>query len=187
LATKFASEGAVEVGIDRCLNSSSRKREFSHPLNLIANTSTSAAENTFVGISLKKRRPIIRRETDWLPWVECLFYPIFIDQSLEVAFAFFFTARADHRMIEENEVKLSPSRFKNLWRLRYDLHSVSCRGETGGQELRFPSLLDNTEATSAEGDEPSVVAERGDADASGLSRLENRLSFINLNLNFINL
>jgi hypothetical protein len=96
----------VEVRINRCLDSSPCKREFSHPLNLIADASTPATENTFVGISLEEERAIIRRECHWLPWIECLFYSVFIDQALEVTFPFFFTARADHGMIEQDELKL---------------------------------------------------------------------------------
>jgi hypothetical protein len=71
--------------------------------------------------------------------------------------------------------------------LGQDFHPVSRRGETGRHEFRFSFLLDDTETASAKGNEPSVVAERGNADADQLSGLENRLAFLNLNLDFINL
>jgi hypothetical protein len=99
-------DGSVKVRIDGCLDSSSCKREFSHPLNLITDASTPATEDTFIGVSLEEERTIIPRRHNRLPWIECLFHSVFIDQRLEVTFALFFTARADHRMVEQNELEL---------------------------------------------------------------------------------
>jgi hypothetical protein len=90
-------------------------------------------------------------------------------------------------MVEQNELELQPSRFRNLWRLSRDLHPVSRRGEAGRQKLRLSFLLNDTETAGAERDEPSVVAERGNSNTRRLSRLEDCLSFLNLNLDFINL
>jgi hypothetical protein len=69
----------VKVRIDGCLDSSSGKREFSHPLNLITDSSTPATEDTFIGISLEEERSIVRRRYHRLPRIACLFHPIFID------------------------------------------------------------------------------------------------------------
>jgi hypothetical protein len=177
----------MKIRIDGCLDSSSGKGEFSHSLNLVTDASAPAAEDTFIGVSLEEERSIVRRRYHRLPWIACLFHPVFIDQILEVTFAFFFTTGTDHRMVEQNELELKLSRFDDLRGAGEDLRAFFRRGETGWQEFRFPLLLNDTETTSAEGNEPSVVAERRDSDASRLSGLENRLPFLNLNLDFINL
>jgi hypothetical protein len=166
----------MKVRIDGCLDSSSGKGEFSYSLNLVTDASTPAAEDTFIGVSLEEERSIVRRRYHWLPRIEGLLHPVFIDQILEVTFAFFFTTGTDHRMVEQNELELQPSRFRNLWRLSRDLHPVSCGGETGRQKLRLSFLLNDTETAGAEGNEPSVVAERGDSDPRRLSGLEDCLS-----------
>jgi hypothetical protein len=135
LATEFTLNGSVKVRIDGCLNASLGEGEFSHPLNLIADPNTTAAEDTFIGIPLEKRREIIQREGDPLPGVKCFQNSIFIDQSLEKTFSLLFTPRADHGMVEQEELELKPSRFKDLGGLGDDLHPFSGRGKTGWKKL----------------------------------------------------
>jgi hypothetical protein len=186
LTAEFTLDGPVEIRINGCLDSSSGKREFSHPLHFVTDASTPTAENAFIGISLEKKRVVVRRKLHRLPRIEPLFDPVFIDQFLEVTFPFFFTAGAGHRVVEQNELELQPSRFRNLCRLGQDLHSVFRRGETGWQELRFSFLLDDTETAGAKGNEPSIVAEGWDSYPGGLSRLKNSSAPLNCHLDPIN-
>jgi len=79
----------MKIRIDGCLDSSSGKGEFSHSLNLVTDASTPAAEDTFIGVSLEEERSIVRRRYHRLPRIEGLLHPVFIDQILEVTFAFF--------------------------------------------------------------------------------------------------
>jgi hypothetical protein len=155
------------------------KRKLSDTLNLVTDPHTPAAKNTFVGISLKKRGSIIHRERDPFPRVSRLFDPVFVDESLEHTFSFFFTSGTNHGVVEEDQLELKPSRFDDLRRVGDDLHSLFCRSETGGKEFRFPFLLDDAETAGPEGNEPWIVTEGGDSYASGLSRLEDRPASLN--------
>jgi hypothetical protein len=186
LAAEFTLDGSVKVRVDGCSNTSTGKREFSHSLDFVTDANTTAAKDTFIGVSLKKKRSFVCRKCHWLPGIECLFDSILIDQVLEIAFSFFFAAGTDHRVVKKNELELEPSRFRDLWRMSHDLHSVSRRGETGWHELRFSFLLDHAETAGAKRNKPTVVAKRGNADASQLSSLENGLAFFDLDFNTIN-
>ena len=84
-------------------------------------------------------------------------------------------------------MELKPSRFGDLRGLGDDLHSVFRRSETGRQEFGFSLLLDDAEAASAEGDEPSIMAESGDSNTDRLGGLKDRLPLLNLYRNAINL
>ena len=54
-----------------------------------------------------------------------------------------------------------------------DFHAFFRRSETGRQEFWFSLLLDNAETASAEGNEPSIMAESGNSNPDGLGSLEN--------------
>jgi hypothetical protein len=88
-------------------------------------------------------------------------------------------------MIEEDELKLKSSRFGDFRGVGDDLHAVSGRSETGREEFGFSFLLDNADATGAEGDEPAIVAERGDANADRSGSFEKRRPFRNFYSNVI--
>lgn len=109
LAAEFALQGSMEVGIDGCLDASLGKREFSNTLDFVADSDAAAAEDALIRIPLKKRGKIVDRKFDFLPWVDCLIHSILIDQGLEATVPLFFASGTDHRMIEEDELKLEPS------------------------------------------------------------------------------
>ena len=118
----------MKVGVDGCFNPSLRKRKLSYSLNLITDPDTPAAEDTFVRISLEKRRKIVHGERDFLPGVLGLFHSVFIDQVLKLTFPFLFTPGTDHGVIEKNELELEPPGFRNLRGLGDDLHLPPWRG-----------------------------------------------------------
>jgi hypothetical protein len=124
-------DGPVKICINHRFYSSVCKRKLSDSLDFIADPNTPAAKNTFAGISLEERRGAIHRERDPVPWIDRLLHSIFIDQGLKVALPLLFTARADHGVIEENQLELEPSRFEDLRGVGEDFHSFFCRGETG--------------------------------------------------------
>jgi hypothetical protein len=122
----------MEVGIDKGLNPSLAERKLSHPLNLVADSNTSPTEDTFIGVPLKNGGKIISGKYDGFPGVDRFFHAVFIDKGLEITFPFFFAPGAGHGMVEQDELKLEPSRFKDFWRLGDNIHPVFGRSETGG-------------------------------------------------------
>jgi hypothetical protein len=125
-------DGPVKICINHRLHSSVCKRKLSDTLDFITDPNTPAAKNTFVGISLEKRGGVVRRERDPIPGIDRLLYSIFIDQGLKTALPLFFTAGADHGVIEKNQLELEPSRFEDLRGAGENLHPFFRRGETGG-------------------------------------------------------
>jgi hypothetical protein len=90
-------------------------------------------------------------------------------------------------VIQKDKLKLKPAGGRNRRRLGDDLRSLPCGREAGRQEFRLSLLLDDADAAGPEGDQPAVVAERGDPDPGGLGGLEDRLAPFDLNLHIINL
>jgi hypothetical protein len=176
----------MEVCIDQCVDAPAGEREFSHPLNLIANSHTTAAKNALVPISLKKRGSVIGGEGDEIPGVLGIVDSILIDQALKTAFSFFFASWAGHGMVEENQLKLNLPGFDDFWRTGENLHPVFGRSETGWEKLRLSLLLDHTESAGAEGDQPPVIAQGGDPDISRPSSLKDGLPLLNLYRNTVN-
>jgi hypothetical protein len=158
------------------------KRKLSDSLDFITDPNTPAAKNTFVGIPLEKRGGVIHRERDPVPGIDRLLHSIFIDQGLKIALPLLFTAGADHRVIEKNQLKLEPSRFEDLRGAGEDLHPFFCRGETGGKEFGFSFLLDDAKTAGPEGNEPPIMTEGRDLDPGGLSGLKDRPPPLNLYL-----
>jgi len=68
-----------------------------------------------------------------------------------------------------------------------DFHALFRRSETSWQEFWFSFLLYNAETASTKRDEPAIMAERGYSDTSRLGGLENRLPFLNLYFNSVDL
>jgi hypothetical protein len=177
----------VKVGIDGGLDPSFRERKLSDSLNLVTDPDTPPAKDTFVSISLDKGRTIVSREGDLRPGVLGLLHAVFVDQILEFALPFLFTTRTGHGMVQKNKLKLKPAGGRNRRRPGDDLRSRPGGGEASRQEFRIPLLLDDADATGPEGDQPAVVAERGDPDPRGLGCVENGLTPFDLNLDIINL
>jgi hypothetical protein len=90
-------------------------------------------------------------------------------------------------MIEQDELELKLSRFRDFRGMGDDLHAFFRRSETGWQEFGFSFLLDNAEATSAEGNKPSIMAESGNSNAPRLGGFENRRPLLNLYSDLIDL
>jgi hypothetical protein len=179
LAAKLALERTVKIRINDGPDAPACKGEFSHALDFIADSYTTSAEDAFVPIPLKKRGEFIRWKGDEIPGIEGVLHAVFIDQVLQFTFALFFASWAGHGMVEQNELELNSPGLSDFRRMGENLHPVFSRGETGGQKLFFPFLLNHTEPAGAKGDEPSVIAERGNLDAGDLSRLKDRLSLFN--------
>jgi hypothetical protein len=104
-------KGTVEIRINDRSDPSFREGKLSHTLNFIADSNAPTAEDTFIRIPLEKRRMLIRWKRNPVPGVECFFHPIFINQTLEAALSLLFTPRADHRMVEQDELELKLPRF----------------------------------------------------------------------------
>jgi len=161
------------------------KRKLSDALDFITDPNTTAAKNTFVGIPLEKRGGIIHRERNPVPGIDRLLHSIFIDQGLEIALSFLFTAGADHGVIEKNQLQLVPSRFEDLRGAGEDLHPFFRRGETGGKEFGLSFLLDDAKTAGPKGNEPPIMTEGRDSNPGGLSGFENRPPFVNRHLHLI--
>jgi hypothetical protein len=69
-------------------------------------TNASAAENTFVRVSLEERGDLINRKWFSFPGIACLFDPIFIKQILENTLAFLLAPGTNHGVVEEDELEL---------------------------------------------------------------------------------
>jgi hypothetical protein len=136
---------------------------------------------------LEKRRDIIPRGRSFLPRVLGLFHSIFIDQGLKGTFPFPFASGTNHGVVKEDELELESSRFLNFRGLGDDLHSIPGWGEAGELEFFFPFLLNHTEPAGTKRDEPSVMAEGGNRNPSGLGCIEDHLPLLNFNLDAINL
>jgi hypothetical protein len=72
-------DGPVKICINHRFDSSVCKRKLSDTLDFITDPNTSAAKNTFVGISLEKRGGIIHREGDPVPGIDRFLHAIFIN------------------------------------------------------------------------------------------------------------
>jgi hypothetical protein len=175
----------MEIGINRGLNTPLGERELPHALNFVADADTAAAEDALVAISLEKRGDVIERGCGPFPGIEGFLHSVFVNEGLELAISLLFTPGADHRMVKQDQLKLKPSRIENLRGPGDDFHSFFRRSKTGRQKLGFSLLLDDAEATRAEGNEPPVMTEGGDANAGRLSGFENRRAFGDLNLSTI--
>jgi hypothetical protein len=90
-------------------------------------------------------------------------------------------------MVQQDELELEPSGLSNFGGLGDNLHPSSRRREAGREEFRFSFLLDDTETAGPKGDQPSVVAEGGDANPCCLGRIENRFSRLDLDLHPVDL
>jgi hypothetical protein len=90
-------------------------------------------------------------------------------------------------MVEEDELELKLSRFGDFRGMGDDLHAIFCRSEAGRQEFGFSLLLNNADATGAEGNEPSIMAESGNSDPGRLGSFENRRPLRNFYSNVIDL
>jgi hypothetical protein len=90
-------------------------------------------------------------------------------------------------MVEQDELELKPSRLRDFRRVGDDFHALFCRSETGLQESGLSPLLDHTEAASAEGNEPAIMAESGNTNSDRLGSIEDRLSLLDLYSNVIDL
>jgi hypothetical protein len=163
------------------------KRKLSNALDFITDPNTPAAKNTFVGISSEKRGGVVRRKRDPVPGIDRLLHSIFIDQGLKVAFSLLFTARADHGVIEKNQLQLALSRFKDLRGAGKDFHPLSCRSEARGQELGLSLLFDDAKTASPKGNEPAIMAEGRNSYPRLLGSFENCSPSLNFYLCAINL
>jgi hypothetical protein len=163
------------------------KRKLSDTLDFVTDPNTSAAKNTFVGISLEKRGGIIHREGDPVPGIDRLLHAMFIDEGLKIALPLLFTTGADHGVIEKNQLKLKLSRFDDLRGAGEDLHPFFCRGETGGEEFGFPFCLDNAKTAGPKGNEPAIMAEGRDSNPRLSGSFENCFPSLNFYLCVVDL
>jgi hypothetical protein len=106
LTAELAVNGPMEIRVNRRLVSPPRERKLSNALNLIADPNASAAEDTFVRVSLKERRDLINRGRFSFPGIAGLLDPIFINQALENTLTFLLTPGTDHGVVEEDELEL---------------------------------------------------------------------------------
>jgi hypothetical protein len=89
-------------------------------------------------------------------------------------------------MVEQDQLELEPSRFKNLRGAGGNLHSFFSRGKTRREEFGFPLLLNQADTAGAEGNKPAIVAEGGNPEADGLGSLQNGLPFLHLRFDSVN-
>jgi hypothetical protein len=68
-----------------------------------------------------------------------------------------------------------------------DLHAFFRRSEARRQEFGFSFLLDNADTTSAEGDEPAIMAERGNSNPDRLGSFKDRAPLFDLYSDVIDL
>jgi hypothetical protein len=175
----------MEIRIDDGLDTPAREGKFSHALDFIADSHTATAEDAFVCVPLEKRG-VIHRKGDQVPGILRIVDPIFIDQALKVTLSLFFATGAGHRMVEENKLELSFPGFGDFGRMGDNLHSFFSRSETGRQKVGLTLLLNHTEPASPKGDEPPVVAQGWDSDASGLGGLKDGPASFNLHFDTVN-
>ncbi len=90
-------------------------------------------------------------------------------------------------MVEKDELELKLSRLGDFRGAGDNFHALFYRSETGRQEFGFSFLLDDADATSTEGNKPSVMAESRNPDPGRLGGLEDRLPLLNLYRNVIDL
>jgi hypothetical protein len=176
----------MKIRIDHTPNAPPSKRELRHTLNLFTDPHTPTTKNTLIAIPPKQRRTLINRIDHRLPGILNLPKTILIDQPLKLTLPLLLTARANHRMIEKDELKLKPARLYHPGRVSKDLHPTSCRSKTGGDQLRPSLLLHHTEPTGPKRSYPWIVAERRNLNPYRASRLKNSPTPLNLNLHPVN-
>jgi hypothetical protein len=146
----YLREALSEYRFNNGMETSLRRSYDADPLNISAGGYTTTAQDTLVWIPHDGRGCIINCKINSFSFIMDVFYAKLLGKSLQLTISASHASKALAVMIGQNQFQIYLPGFPDNRRIRFDLHTVRNRENTGCLQRSGPLYLDQAHSTGAD-------------------------------------